>query len=371
LRRAFSRASGRRFAAGVAALLLTAPVVSHATPIVFRIFNLGQTTAYVVQRNSRTVATEATSSEGVFSERVDASKGDQIVLVPDIDLAPPLPPTLSSVSSTNPGCAHIAWTPSGDPTVIGYKISYGVLSVNMGQMEDYQYSMEVGPVSSYDACSLAGATYYFAVQAINYVGQTSAYSEERSVQLVTAAVLISRFDAHAGDAGVRLSWHVVSDENIAGYLVYRRVAGASEKLLINTPLPSNSTTYLDTDVRNGTSYTYVLAALRDDGSEIRSIPASATTPSLTLALRANSPNPFRAQTRIPFTVDATARVTLRIYDVTGALVTTLLDGPLAEGEHDVNWNGMDASGRRVASGAYFCTLTSGKRMQSRKMVLIR
>lgn len=345
--------------------------MSHATPIVFRIFNLGQTTAYVVQRNSHTVATEATSSEGVFSERVDASKGDQIVLVPDVDLAPPLPPTLASVSSTSPGCAHITWTPSGDPTVIGYKISYGALSVNMGQMEDYQYSMEVGPVSTYDACSLAGATYYFAVQAINYVGQLSAYSEERGVQLVTAAVLISRFDAHAGDAGVRLSWHVESDENITGYLVYRRVAGASEKLLVNTPLPSNSNTYVDTDVRNGTSYTYVLAALLDDGSEIRSIPASATTPSLALALRANTPNPFRWHTRIPFTVDTAARVTVRVYDVTGALVTTLLDGPLAEGEHDVNWNGVDASGKRVASGAYFCTLTSGKRMQSKKMVLVR
>ena len=371
MRRAFSRVGGRRIAIVAATLLLITPVVSHAVPIVFRIFNLGGSTAYIVRRNTHTVATESTSSEGVFAERVDASSGDQIVLAPDVDLAPPVPPSLSSVSSTSPGCAHIVWTPSSDPAVIGYKISYGVLSVTRGQMEDYQYSMEVGPVGFYDACSLGGATYYFAVQALNYAGQLSGYSEERSVHLVTSAVLISRFEARASDAGVELSWHVLSDENITGYRVYRRVAGGTEKLLVDTPLPSNTTRYLDTDVRTGTLYTYVLAALRDDGAEIRSIPASATTPSLALALQANTPNPFRWHTRIPFTLDAASRVTVRIYDVTGALVTTLLDGPLAEGEHDVNWNGMDASGKLVASGAYFCTLTSGKRMQSRKMVLVR
>ena len=49
---------GRRLAAGALALLMTLPVASQATPIVFRIFNLGETTAYIVQRNSRTVGTD-------------------------------------------------------------------------------------------------------------------------------------------------------------------------------------------------------------------------------------------------------------------------------------------------------------------------
>lgn len=345
--------------------------MSDAAPIVFRLFNLGQTTAYVVRRNSHILATESTSSVGVFAERVDANPGDQIVLAPDVDLAPPVPPVFTSLSSPGPGCAHLAWTPSSDPYVIGYRILYGSLSVEQNQIPQYQYSVEVGAVDSYDACNLGGATYYFAIQAVNYAGQESGYSEERSVELVTAAALISRFDARAGDAGVRLSWQVHSNENITGYLVYRRTAGGSEKLLVSTPLPSSSDTYLDTDVRHGTSYTYALVAQLNDGSEVRSIAASATTPSLALALAANTPNPFRWHTRIPFTVNASSRVTVRIYDVTGALVTTLLDGPLAEGEHDVTWNGMDASGKQVASGAYFCTLTSGKQIQTQKMVLVR
>jgi hypothetical protein len=372
MRRAFCCGWGGRLrAVGALAVLLISPVASQATPIVFRIFNLGETAAYVVQRNARTLSTESTSSEGVFAERVDAVAGDQIRLAPNTDLAPPVPPSFTNVTAQGPGCAHLVWTPSSDPTVIGYRISYGALSVERDQMAEYQYSTEVGAQSSYDACALVGSTYYFAIQSINYVGQASAFSEERSIELVTAAVLISRFDARAAGRSVELSWHVESDENITGYRVYRRTAQGDQRLIVSTPLSPSTTTYVDTDVQSGTQYTYVLAALRDDGSEIRSAPASATTPSIALALQPNAPNPFRDNTRIPFTLDVDAHVTIRVYDVTGALVATLLDGPLAQGSHDVNWNGADSSGRRVASGAYFYTLTAARRTQSRKMLLVR
>jgi hypothetical protein len=229
----------------------------------------------------------------------------------------------------------------------------------------------VGAVSSFDACNLGGSTYYFAIQAINYAGQASGYSQELSARLTPAAVLISRFDAHAAGRSVQLSWDVVTDENLSGYMIYRRSEDGAQQALLDSPLSSAATSYVDTDVRNGTRYTYVLAALRDDGSEFRSLPASTTTPSLALALQPNAPNPFRETTRIPFTLDADTHVTVRVYDVRGALVTTLLDGPLAQGMHDVNWNGADANGRRVASGAYFYTLNAGSRMQSRKMLLVR
>jgi hypothetical protein len=372
MRRVFCRGwSGRRAAVLALLLLLTAPVASPATPIVFRIFNLGETTAYVVQRNSRPVSTESTSSEGVFAERVDANPGDEIVLAPNVNLAPPVPPSFTSATSPSAGCAHLVWAPSSDPYVIGYRISFSLLSVERDQIAQYQNSFEVGATSSYDACNLSASTYYFAIQAVNYAGQASAYSEERSIQLVTAAVLISRFDAHATGRSVQLSWHVETDENISGFRIYRRIADGDERLLLSTPLAASATGYVDTDVQNGTRYTYVVAALRDDGSELRSAPASATTPSIALALEANTPNPFRSITRIPFTLDADSHVTIRVYDVTGALVTTLLDGPLAQGSHNVNWEGVDVNGRRVASGAYFYTLNTGKQMQSRKMVLVR
>lgn len=372
MRRALCRGwSGRCLAVGALAFLITSPVVSYAAPIVFRVFNLGGSKAYVVQRNASTMSTQSTTSQGVLTATINATTGDQIVLAPDVDLSPPLPPSFNSVTAQSPSCAHLAWTPSGDPAVVGYRISYGTLSVEGDQIAQYQYSLDVGPVSSYDVCSLASATYYFAVQAINYAGQISSYSSELSVQTTPAAIVISRFDANVQGGGVRLSWQVVPDASITGYLVYRRTDGGDEEPLMTTPLAPSARTYVDGDVRTGTNYTYVLAVLRKDGSEVRSAPASATTPSIAFALDPNEPNPFRGETRIPFTLDTASHVTVRVYDVTGRLVTTLFDGTLSEGPHKVTWNTMDGSGRHVASGAYFYTLTSGLRMQSKKMVLVR
>jgi hypothetical protein len=206
---------------------------------------------------------------------------------------------------------------------------------------------------------------------INYAGQQSAYSAERSVQLVITAVLISRFDARVQGDGVQLSWNVETDENIRGYLVYRTTAGGNERPIMAAPLAATTASYTDTDVQGGTRYTYVLAALREDGTEVRSAPASATTPSIAFSIEPNAPNPFRDSTRIPFTLDAASHVNVRVYDVTGALIATLFDGSMSEGRHEVGWGGHNAAGNLVATGAYFCTLTAGKRMLSMKMLLVR
>jgi len=365
----------RFFTAGAVASLFAlsyAPRDLYATPIVFRIFNLGETTAYVVQRNAQTVDTESTTQHGVFDERIDAVRGDRIILSPNEDLAPPVPPIFNSAVAWNGGeCARLSWTPSGDLTVTGYIVSYGVFSVERGQAKEYQYSIEVGPINSYDVCALAGNTYYFSVQAVNYVGQPSAYSIERSIEMTTAAVLISRFDARITRDAVRLSWDIEADEAILGYRLYRRGPGSTERMLLDAPLPATARSYADTDVRSGTAYTYTLAAIGEDGSEFRSAPATATMPALALALEPNTPNPFRNQTRIPFTLAQTVHVTVRVYDVRGALVATLFDGTLGEGRHEVGWGGHDLKGNLASSGIYFCALSAGKHLRTQKMLLVK
>ena len=146
-------------------------------------------------------------------------------------------------------------------TVVGYVVSYGVLSVQQGQATTYQYSLETGPVSSFDVCDLGGTVYYFSVQAINYVGQVSAYSQELSAEITTTPVLISRFDARAERDAVQLSWNVVTDEVVTGFAVYRRGPGASERTLTVAPLPADADSYVDADVRAGTTYTYRVIAV--------------------------------------------------------------------------------------------------------------
>lgn len=91
------------------------------------------------------------------------------------------------------------------------------------------------------------------------------------------------------------------------------------------------------------------------------------------ALEQNYPNPFNPETRIEFSVPAGNRdlVRLRVYNLLGQVVRTLLQGPLASGRYAVTWDGRDDLGRLAASGVYLYTLEIGSRRISRRMTLLR
>ncbi|HZM16218.1 MAG TPA: hypothetical protein VFE28_09465 [Candidatus Krumholzibacteria bacterium] len=99
--------------------------------------------------------------------------------------------------------------------------------------------------------------------------------------------------------------------------------------------------------------------------------ASLAIPSATV-LYANVPNPFNPSTEIRYDLARSGRVKLRIYDVAGALVRTLLDADMESGfGKRLLWNGLDAAGRRVPSGLYFARLDAPARTETRKMLLLR
>jgi len=89
------------------------------------------------------------------------------------------------------------------------------------------------------------------------------------------------------------------------------------------------------------------------------------------ALGQNVPNPFNPQTTIRFSVPDTRGVTLRVYDVAGRLVNTLVERQYPAGTHVINWNGTDRRGASVASGVYFYKIIAGTDVATKKMVLLR
>ena len=91
-----------------------------------------------------------------------------------------------------------------------------------------------------------------------------------------------------------------------------------------------------------------------------------------VVLHQNTPNPFNPATRIRFSLPNRSRVELKIYDITGREVATLVSGELeASARHEYNWYGKTGSGEDVGSGVYFYRLDTGKESQTKKMVLIR
>ncbi|MGD8395133.1 MAG: FlgD immunoglobulin-like domain containing protein, partial [Candidatus Eiseniibacteriota bacterium] len=84
------------------------------------------------------------------------------------------------------------------------------------------------------------------------------------------------------------------------------------------------------------------------------------------------PNPADAQDRatIRFTLAARGHVRLRVYDVGGRHVRTLVDAVLDAAGHAVDWDGRDAQGRRLSSGVYFYELDAPGYTAARKLVLL-
>jgi flagellar hook assembly protein FlgD len=80
---------------------------------------------------------------------------------------------------------------------------------------------------------------------------------------------------------------------------------------------------------------------------------------------------MRNSTAIEYYVPTAQRVSLRIYDVSGQLVKTLLDSPMEAGTHQAVWNGLDEQGRAVSSGVYFYQLQGETENTTKKLVVTR
>jgi hypothetical protein len=94
-------------------------------------------------------------------------------------------------------------------------------------------------------------------------------------------------------------------------------------------------------------------------------------PEFKFSLSQNHPNPFNPTTRIRYSLAERTHVDLRIYNVAGQIVATLVDDVKAAGPHTVEWNGKSAGGAPVSSGVYFYQVVAGNRTMTKKMVLLR
>ena len=76
-------------------------------------------------------------------------------------------------------------------------------------------------------------------------------------------------------------------------------------------------------------------------------------------------------TTIGYHVPSESQVTIRVYDVTGRHVATLVDRVMEPGRHSVAWSGTNDHGESVGSGIYFCTMEAPDFHDSRKMTLLK
>ena len=221
-----------------------------------------------------------------------------------------------------------------------------------------------------DLSSVPAGSYNVVVR--NPDGQETADTVPFTV-LAPVPVFIQAFAAEALEEGIVLSWDLFADEELSGFRIRRRVEnqGAYEDIQGPYLIDADTREFRDDTTQPGTRYEYVLVVVLPDQSELQSGIARAQTPAVELALFQNEPNPFNPSTTISFTLPADSDVGLRVYDVTGALVKTLVDGRRNRGTNRVIWNGTNSNGTPVGSGVYFYRLTTKDRRLTKKMLLLK
>jgi len=90
-----------------------------------------------------------------------------------------------------------------------------------------------------------------------------------------------------------------------------------------------------------------------------------------LAIRKVFPNPFNPSTKIEFSVPREAPVSVRVFDIQGRSVATLVDKSMAPGVYRVAWNGKTDAGSSLASGVYFAQIRSGASRQSVRLTMLK
>jgi len=171
------------------------------------------------------------------------------------------------------------------------------------------------------------------------------------------------------DNEVMIDWEPKVD--VASFNIYRKQGAAPFAKLNSTPI--TATNFHDATAQRGVSYYYQLEEIRTNGLSFRQPPVLNNAPVIPEAsyLHQNFPNPFNAATKIVFGVPEPARVAVRIYNVLGQEVRTLLNADRDAGEYEVQWSGDNSEGIPAASGLYIVELSTPSYRHARTIVLVR
>jgi hypothetical protein len=91
----------------------------------------------------------------------------------------------------------------------------------------------------------------------------------------------------------------------------------------------------------------------------------------TFKVEQNYPNPFNPSTQIRYSIPKGSMVTLKIYNMLGQLINTLVDERKVAGAYSVQWNGDNFHGQPVATGVYIYRVTAGENVAVKKMILLK
>jgi len=164
------------------------------------------------------------------------------------------------------------------------------------------------------------------------------------------------------------------------YNVYKSADG----ITFNIAGSAFDTTYTDTMVTIGNTYYYYVTAVASGMESDPSDTVSTTVQApvgikvnwgdgipVTFAMEQNYPNPFNPVTTIRYQLPKSANVHLAVYNMLGQKVKTLVNENQPAKYYSIQWNGLNETGSKVASGIYLYRIEAGDYIKTNKMLLLK
>ena len=183
-------------------------------------------------------------------------------------------------------------------------------------------------------------------------------------------VELNSFNASADREGIELTWNTSTETNNSGFKIERSPDNINFQNIgfvkgHGTSVNANSYSYLDRNVSG--KFFYRLKQIDFNGSfkYSKTIEVNTSKP-FAFALNQNYPNPFNPSTTISYSIPEKSFVTIKIFNVLGNEVASLVNNQVEAGEHNVQFNAMGLS-----SGVYFYTIQAGNFSATKKLMLLK
>ena len=325
----------------------------------------------------------APRTHGDSSDRSDDSSGQK--KQSEEPASAPDKPTGLDATATHDRVV-LTWDDPGDDTITGYVILRRIPGVDPeGHFDELVADTETAATTYTDDTVSAETRYTYRIKAINGAG-TSERSRWHHIDTPAAPVpdKPTGLEATATHDSVTLTWDDPGDDSITGYVILRRVrvnnTGGDFSVLV-ADTGSAATTYTDDTVAASTTYTYRIKAINGAGTSERSRWFHIDTPAAPAAkpavadgppgLAPNAPNPFNANTLIPYRLDADGPVRLEIYNLLGQSMRTLVDQYQDAGFYKVRWDARDQRGALVSAGMYLVRLHYPGGVQTQRLLYLK
>lgn len=273
------------------------------------------------------------------------------------------------VTNTNDGKIHLIYWDKNQSLY-----SYRTLTNN--SFSSHLANISLGSVSNF---MVSNSDDLFLLRTINNSTPGNIYF--RHYDVAPLAPVNPQLSANPGNGFIRFSWTKNNEADINVYEVYRKVAelGGTWQYITSTTnnyfvdptyyyAPGGGDFYITYKVRAkdvGNHLSAFSSEVSTRGEEIGKESVAGNTVGK-YSLSQNFPNPFNPNTKISYSLKEEGLVILKVYDVLGKEITTLVNENQPKGNYEVEFDGKE-----IPSGIYFITMNSGTFSETRKMILMK